>query len=692
MQDIRDYIVEANYSEAIKRLEIQLQLNPDSADLQYLAGVAKTRAGDPTGATEHLSSCLESDPDHALAYVALGRAQRLQGQPVDAQAAFDTAIFLRPELAGAHALAGELAAFEGDREQATQRALSALHEGADDPQAPVVRAAMALQAGEAGTALDLLEPFVAAVNVGARVAQMGAAAHLMLGQFEPALEAIELVPIGSGVMPAAIRALQLRGLLRSRRMQAQQVARTFVEEHPDSADAWSMLAEMELLRGQFTQAIDAADRSLQLRPHSSQTTRVKAMTYLRASKQPVAEQVLGDQVAARPRDAKSWRMLLGVVVSSGQHDEAKQLAQRWIEATPEEADAHGDFASLLEFDGDYDGAMVSARAALRSQSGHINALLIAARAELRIGRPGPVITRLDRVHPSTLDLAQQVARLALLARAADANDDQELAVTRWVEKHNVDPSLQPAGSLVSVAATTVSAAQQVLKVSEPMPIVFLVGLPGSGVVEVAGALAKVPGVCLMGDRFSQQARNDGLARPDWDLLERGLGEIQATMFRRHWIKPLRRLNLPGKYQLLIDWLPHLDARLYAAIACAVPEAKFLVVEREPRDGLLDWLAFSGPHRLRFPALADAGQWYAAARSHALFAVNDRRLPSHLLPFEQAGNAGVQLKLLQWLGLDATSLELEPPLSVGGVVSQFPAGHAQNYLDEMSPAFQALGKT
>ena len=692
MEDIQSLIAQGELADADARLSARLPLNPADTQLLLLAGVVKNRLGDGTAAADHLRACLEVDPDHALAMVALGRAERLQGQPVAAQAHFDVAVFLQPKLAGAHAVAGELAMFDGDADAATALALAELHEGADDPQAPIVLAALALQAGENGAALTHLKPLLAATKVNARVAQIAAAAYLLQGQPAQALEAVALVAPGTSGMPSALRSLQMRTLLNAqRKVEAEQIVRSYVSEHPQSAEAWSMAAETELMRAQFIHAIDAADRSLAIRPGSSHTVRLKAMAYLRAGKTQAAEELLGVQVAAYPADAKSWRMLLAAIIGPGNHAKAQQTAQRWVETMPEEADAHGDLAALMEFNGDLESAMLSARAALRLSSGHINALLIAARAELRIGRPGPVLARLDRVHPSTLDVQQKLARLALLARAADASGDQELAVSRWTEKQNSDPTLLDSGTVVAMDQIQVPAHETVIKPSDSMPVCFLVGLPGSGVQHVAAALSKISKICLLGDRFSHQARNDGLARPDWQALQEGLGEAQATMMRRRWIKPLQRINLPGKFSLLLDWLPHLDARMYAGIARAIPEARFLLVNRDPRDALLDWLAFSSPHRMRLPALADAGRWYANARGHLQFALDDQRAPVHQVSLEQLADPGAQDQLLQFLGLDTQPMEVDPPRTLGGLLAEFPSGHWQHYASEMEPAFRALGR-
>jgi len=691
MQEIYSLIANGEPAQAATMVDSRLLLDSADPELQYLAGVAKSRMDNADAALTHLQACVEANPDHALAHLALGRVQRMMGQPVAAQAAFDTAVFLQPELAGAHALAGELAAVEGDREQACARAYAALHEGAEDPQAPLMLSGLALQAGQYGECLELLKPFLGGGNVGPRVAQIAVAAYFMQQQYDQALQAVNLCSTGAAGMPAALRTLQVRVLLDARRPEVLQLVRTLTEEHTDSANAWSLVAETELARGQFVHAIEAADRALAIRPSSSVTVRTKAMAYLRASKPNVAEKLLIAQVGVCPGDVKSWRMLLAATIGSSDHAKAQETAQRWVETAPNEADAHGDLAALLEYNGDLDGAMLSARAALRAQPGHINALLIAARAELRIGRPGPVIAMLDRVHPAKLDLQQQLARLALLARAADANGDHEQAVVRWVEKQTLDPAALNAGMPKGVAETRIPAHKSVLNVTDPMPIVFLVGLPGSGVQHVAAALAKYPGICLMGDRFSHQARNDGFSRPDWQAFEDGLVESQATMMRRRWIKPLLRLNLPGEYKLLIDWLPHLDARTFAAIARAIPEAKFLLVERQAHDSLLDWLAFSGPHRMEFPPMEEAGQWYANALSHLQFASEDSRLPVHRLAYERASEAEIQSELLQWLGLDAGSLELDQPATLGGLPAQFAAGHSQEYKDELRAAFSKLAK-
>lgn len=690
MEEIQSLIIQGELSQADARIGSRLQLNPADQQLQFLAGVVKLRLGEGAAAQQCFESCLLTEPDHALAFIGLGQAQRLQGQPVAAQAAFDSAVFFQPLLAGAHALGGELAMFDGDRPAANARAMAALHGGSEDPQAPMISAALALQGGEAKTALEALQGLLSGTQLSPRVAQIACAAQLVLQQVDEALALVNRAHTGTGSMPAALRSLQMRALLAGqRRADAERTVRSYVSEHTQSADAWSMAAETELARGQFIHAIEAADRALAIRPGSSHALRLKAMAYLRAGKTQVAEGELEAQVSAYPGDTKSWRMLLAAIIGPGNHRKAQEAAQRWVELVPEEADAHGDLAALMEYNGDLEGAMMSARAALRARPGHINAMLIAARAELRIGRPGPVLARLDQVHPEALDVQQRLARLALLARAADASDDQAQAVARWLEKNNSDPTLLKPGTPKSVEQTRIPAHQSVLTTEYPEPICFLVGLPGSGVQHVAAALAKSPGVAMLGDRFSHMARNDGFARPEWETFEQGLSETQARLLRRRWRKAVHRLQLPPDYTVLVDWLPHLDARMYAAIGRAIPEARFLWVDRDPHDGLLDWLAFSSPHRLQLPGLSDAGQWYANARSHLSFAAADQRLPVHTLNYEKFNQQDTRSAVMAWLGVAEQTLSAETPKTLGGLSAEFAAGHWHDYVDELSAAFAAL---
>jgi hypothetical protein len=222
-------------------------------------------------------------------------------------------------------------------------------------------------------------------------------------------------------------------------------------------------------------------------------------------------------------------------------------------------------------------------------------------------------------------------------------------------------------------------------------VAFLVGLPGSGVQHLASALRHHPDIVLPADRFTATARYDGFSQPDWPAFRTGLSEGQAMILRRRWRKALQRRGALPTAGLLIDWLPHIDVLLHSALASVFPGAPLIVVERDLKDCMLDWLAFPGLHRLRFDSPAQTGQWLASAASHLDTIVASDRMPVVRVGFDEllAEPQERMAQLLQQLGLDPGSMSFRTEKTLGDLPGYFPAGHAARYQDPLAEGFKAL---
>ena len=80
---------------------------------------------------------------------------------------------------------------------------------------------------------------------------------------------------------------------------------------------------------------------------------------------------------------------------------------------------------------------------------------------------------------------------------------------------------------------------------------------------------------------------------------------------------------------IVDWLLWWDNALLHALRPHLPQATVLVAIRDPRDMLLDWLAFGSPAPLRIENPKRAASWLAHSLGH-LVRLHEQGLQPHAL--------------------------------------------------------------
>lgn len=685
MDEIERLIAADQLEAAREQLAQARQRQPHHPQLQYLDAALAAREGRFREASAQLVELLATVPDHALGHLLQARLQHRLGHPEIAQQRFEDALALDTRLLLGSVTANEVAVLDADLPGLAKRYQEAMV-GGDDPEARLALAGVLLRQGQFGLCMSELQPVLSKAQPAEAALLAVAACQAMQGKPDDAIA--QLQPLsGSLVELLRIQLLQL-----ARRWQAAvAAAEAWLGQHPDRAQGWMLLAESLLGGGIPGPAGQAANEALRLCPEHARARRILALARLRLGESAAAEQVLLDHLERHPHDHTSWRMLLAFQTRREAYGEALVQARRWLECCPEEADAQADLAALLEHEGELDAAMQAAVQALRLQGQHVNALLIGARAELRIGRPGPILAKLDRLSPSGLEPGQKDARLVLLARAADARGDHEQAVARWQERHQGAVWLRSMAPFPTVAQMPRSGRMSSLPPLD-RPVAFLLGLPGSGVQHVAGSLRKHPDLRLMADRFGgPQMRQDGFSQPDWPRYADGLSEGQGMLLRRRWRKAVERGGHLTGSGMLVDWLPYFDALSHQVLAAVFPGAPVIIVERALDDCLLDWLAFPGMHRQRFDGPAAAGEWLSIAARHLqAIAVSDRS-PVIRVRFEDlledpdTAFAG----LLQALGVDPAGAQFRPERTLGDLPGFHPSGHAKAYSGALAEGFARL---
>ncbi|HEX7112339.1 MAG TPA: hypothetical protein VF216_07835, partial [Mizugakiibacter sp.] len=227
---------------------------------------------------------------------------------------------------------------------------------------------------------------------------------------------------------------------------------------------------------------------------------------------------------------------------------------------------------------------------------------------------------------------------------------------------------------------------------QPRPVapVLLVGVPGSGVERVAALLADQPGVRLRSERFQRQP--DFLGEVDDPRLRTPLSDGELAVLARRYERALTRQGAADG-RVLVDWLPHLDARLLPAIKRALPGARLLLVERAAEDALLNWLAFGWSAGYAVADVDAGAAWLKRAGEQlelAAAALPTLRVDADALLAAPAAAGGA---LAAFLGLDALApgahFAQSARSTLGGLPTAFPPGHAAAYRGALASAFAAL---
>ena len=225
----------------------------------------------------------------------------------------------------------------------------------------------------------------------------------------------------------------------------------------------------------------------------------------------------------------------------------------------------------------------------------------------------------------------------------------------------------------------------------PQPPVFLLGAPGSGVERIAALLADQPGVTLLQDRLTPTPREDDFSRPRFELYREGINEEAAQAARQRYLDALPPLA-PGS-QVMVDWMPLWDANWLPLLRAAFPDARLLVVSRDPRDTLLNWLAFGWGRDFPCNDVMMATMWLHSALAHLDLATAQEQ-PQHLTvaPDELLDDpAGAGTELAGFLGLGP--LQAGPRLAGiehgGGLPVRFGPGHWRAYADVLAEPFARL---
>ena len=602
----------------------------------------------------------------------------LDGRQLDqAQAALAQAIGLDPNQFPAYIVQSQLAVSRGDLDEAERLIRTAARIAPDHPQVAAVEGSLLLRRGNVDAALSMLSSAAERSPDEPQLRYALGFAYLAKGHHAFAEQAFRGLLERSASPSPSLRVLIVELLRRQGRVTEAADELTAIADADPSPGMQRWLGEIELEAGRTDSALPRLRAALAAEPRDRRTLSALIEAWRRLEDADDARATLEAALATHPQSDDLWRARLLFEAFAG--DEARVIVERWMAAMPGHIPALEARATIHDHAGEREQADAIAHRIVELNPGD-------TRSELRI---------IDSLMQSDADAA--VVRVeSLLARAPDESVRMTL---RHLLGRTLDNAGQPGAAAATWAELQAEAAPQRLPLPpvttprtnwpdlSPLPdnapgVLLLWGPPGS-LVERIALNFDLTGGPLRADRFGSNPPNDPLQRY-------GTAEalIEGSMDPAYLIN-LWRAALPTRGindGAIFDWLLWWDNALLMALRPHLPEAVLMVVLRDPRDMLLDWLAYGSPAPFRLDSPEAGARWMAMVLNQIAALHEQDLFPHRLIKFDAISQdpQGMADAIAQALEITIAPM---PPEAVGA--QRFPSGHWRAFAEPLAEAFAVL---
>jgi predicted Zn-dependent protease len=652
--------------------------DPNDAEALELLAAAQQLSGDVSAALASIDRAIALQPDEAGLHFM--RAGLLLGhRDVDAaQAALARSIGLDPNLFGAYVMQAQLALGRNDLDEAERLCRLAGRIVPGDPDLAAIEGMVALRRGDAARAQQILGNAAQQSPENPQVRYALGFAYMAQGHLAFAEQAFR------GVLGKIGDERALRGLIADLVHQqghpalaAEEIAPLLADPATATPGLRRVAGELELSAGHPERALPLLREALAAQPQDRRILDAIMETWRRLGDADDGRATLEPLLATHPTIDDLWLARLAFEPAGG--EAANAIVARWLAALPNSLPALEARMALQLMAGDPLAAEDTARRILEIEPGR-------STAELRLIEgllardPAAAVAHIEQMLPKVPSADGQRLLRERLAVAQDLAGRPDAAVTTWLALHAeaatqrlpLPPLGAPRGEWPELAS----------RPDDARPVALLWGAPGSGVERLAGLLRlNLP--AFRSDRFGPTPPGDGLQSfKTTPALQDGT--LDPANLVANWREALPRRGIDDGQ--VIDWLPWWDNSLLLALRPYLPQGQLLVALRDPRDMLLDWLAFGGqtPFGMSSP-LAAAG--WLAAMLHQIAALDEQSLyPHRLLRLDDTLNDPQQLTDLLGAAINTT---MPPPPAMPGPVQAFPAGHWRAYAQALAEPFALL---
>lgn len=651
----------------------------DPKDIQALTllAAAQQLSGDANAALASVDRAIALQPEEADLH--FQRAGLLLGnRDVDAaQAALARSIGLDPNLFGAYVMQAQLALGRGDLDEADRLCRLANRIAPGHTELAAIEGMVLLRRGDALRAQELLVRAAQQAPDDPRLRYALGFTYMAQGHLAFAEQAFR------GVLGKMADERALRGLIADLVHQQGRPGEAAEEIAPLLADPATATPGLRRIAGELELAADRPERALPLlrdalaaQPQDRRILGAIIETWRRLNTPDDARATLDAVLATHPAIDDVW--LARLAFEQAGSETANAIVDLWLSALPASLPALEARMALQVMAGDPLAAEDTARRILVIEPGRSSAELRLIQGLLERD-PTAAVIHIEQMLPKVPAADGQRMLGERLAFAQDRAGQPAAAVATWLGLHNALTGqrlpLSPLGT------PRVDWPELAPRPDDARSVAFLWGVPGSGVERLAGLLrAHLP--AFRGDRFSPQPPRDALQSylTTPSLLD---GTLDPATVVAGWHEALPNRGIDDGQ--VIDWLPWWDNTLLLALRPHLPQGQLLVALRDPRDMLLDWLAFGTQAPFALSSPLEAARWLAGML-HQVAALDEQSLyPHHLLRLDEAINDPQQLTELLGAAIN-TAL---PPAPTGPVASAFPAGHWRVYAPALAEPFALL---
>ncbi|WMJ71193.1 tetratricopeptide repeat protein [Stenotrophomonas sp. 24(2023)] len=664
--------------QAVQLAQAWTENAPQHAQAHRWLALALQQQGQVQAALAALQQALLLAPDDAELHLQQAGLLLAQRQFDDASQALQRTTGLNPNALDAYVMQAHLALARADADEAHRLSQLAAKVEPDHPELHALDGMVALQRGDADRALALLSAAARAMPDDPRVLYALGSAYLrkdMLAFAEQAFRRVlELKPSLTSLHGLVVQ-LALRQDNTGAALEALQQAMRLPEM--DTPVMHRLGGELALRDGQPLQARDQLLPLLQSLPGDRQVLQLLLMCWQRLGREDEARAELDAVLASDDQLHDVW--LARLAVETVGSEAATAVVERWLAAMPDHLPALEARMRLHDMAGQADQAEALAQRIVAVQPDRISGQVRLVDALLQRD-PAAAVTHVQAL----IDAAPDAARADLrtwLGEVLDRAGQTDEAVRTWLAlqaeqapqrlplppQAKAPPSWPPMGDPAEVAGGA----------SAP---IFLWGAPGSGVERVAATLAGASPV-FRSDRFGAAPPDDAFQNYH-TLQDLASGVLTPERLLQRWREQLSVRGIEG--DTVIDWLLWWDNALLWALRPQLPQGRLLVVLRDPRDMLLDWIAYGAAAPLAVTSLSEATEWLVRALTQIANLQDEDLYPLAMVRIDDIGNdTHAMADLLSRLFGRALppAQHLGPP--------RFPAGHWRHYRQALSSAIAQL---
>ncbi len=648
---------------------------PQDPQARRLLAAALRLEGDREGALAAIDEAIELAPEDANLHLERAGLLLQERQLDAAQAALARTIGLDPNQFPAYVVQAQLALGRGDLDEAERIARTAARIAPEHPQISAIEGMLALRRGDADRALSILTRASDNAPDEPQLRLALGLAHFAKGHYAFAEQAFRGM-IDKDPSSRPLRAL-IADIVRRQGRSGEAADELAPLLDQDASPALQRLVgELELEAGRAAQALPRLRLALAAAPGDRRTLGASIEAWRQLNDQDDARSTLDTLLAAHTQLPDLWLARLTVETYA---DQARAVADRWLLAMPEYVPAHQAQLTLLDTAGEREQADAVALRITELEPGHTQAelrvvdSLLRRDSEAALGRVESLLARAE-------DPAVQRNLRQLLGRTLDQAGQPAAAAATWAElQAEVVTERLP----LPEPSTLIAQWPALAPLPEPAPGVLLLwGPPGSLVERIALTFAHADGP-LRADRFGPQPPSDPMQRYGTPaaLID---GSLDGAYLVAQWRAGLAARGINDGN--VFDWLLWWDNALLLALRPHLPEAVLMIALRDPRDMLLEWLAFGSPAPFALESPVIGARWLAQVLAQVAELHEQDLFPHRLLKLDAiADDPGALAQTIA----DALDIDLAPAAAGSFGPEHFPPGRWRAFAEPLAAAFALL---